>query len=112
VEDVPQAGKRWVRVGAPGRETSIILAPAATPEQAPAVGHQGAGRVWLFLRSRDCDIDHAHLTAAGNRFETAPRRESYGSVAVFRDPFGNRRDLIGPPSRPDPTTAPDFSAGG
>jgi hypothetical protein len=36
---------------------------------------------------------HSALTRAG--FET-PRRDAYGKVAVFQDPFGNRWDLIEP----------------
>jgi uncharacterized glyoxalase superfamily protein PhnB len=38
------------------------------------------------------------MTAAGITFEEAPRHEAYGTVAIWRDPFGNRWDLIGPPA--------------
>jgi uncharacterized glyoxalase superfamily protein PhnB len=34
------------------------------------------------------------MTAAGVLFEEEPRQETYGTVAVWRDPFGNRWDLI------------------
>jgi uncharacterized glyoxalase superfamily protein PhnB len=34
------------------------------------------------------------MSAAGVLFEEEPRHEPYGSVAVFRDPFGNRWDLL------------------
>ena len=40
--------------------------------------------------------DHARLVAAGVTFLEQPRHESYGSVAVFVDAFGNKWDLIGP----------------
>ncbi|MEM6887984.1 MAG: VOC family protein [Pseudomonadota bacterium] len=96
VEDILQEGKRWVRVRAPGAQTSIILARASTAEQESAIGAQGGGRVWLFLRTQDFDRDHSRLVAAGVHFEEDPRQESYGTVAVFRDPFGNRWDLLGP----------------
>jgi uncharacterized glyoxalase superfamily protein PhnB len=36
------------------------------------------------------------MLAAGVIFEEAPRHEVYGTVAVWRDPFGNRWDLIQP----------------
>jgi hypothetical protein len=36
------------------------------------------------------------MTAAGVEFETAPRTESHGRVAVFLDIAGNRWDLLGP----------------
>ena len=87
-------GKRWVRIAPPGAETEILLARAATETQAKAVGHQGGGRVWLFLQTRDFATDHARLVAAGATFEAPPRDEPYGRVAVWRDPFGNRWDLI------------------
>ncbi|MEL7261695.1 MAG: VOC family protein, partial [Pseudomonadota bacterium] len=50
----------------------------------------------LFLATEDFSTDHARLIAAGIRFEEEPRVEPYGTVAVFRDPFGNRWDLLQP----------------
>ena len=64
--------------------------------QRAAIGDQAGGRVWLFLRTDDFARDHARLTAAGVVFEEAPRHEVYGIVAVWRDPWGNRWDLIQP----------------
>lgn len=95
-EDIPQGHKRWVTVCPPGGGTRIVLAQAETPAQVAAIGAQGAGRVWLFLHTDDFPRDHASMLAAGVVFEEAPRRAPYGSVAVWRDPFGNRWDLIGP----------------
>ena len=86
--------KRWVRVAPKGAETAILLARAATPEQQAAIGAQGGGRVWLFLESKDFDADHARMTANGVTFEEPPRDEPYGRVAVWRDPWGNRWDLV------------------
>lgn len=94
VSDIDQGRKRWVEVRTPGTDTSIILARADGPEQVAAIGAQGAGRVWLFLQTDDFDRDHARLKASGIVFEEEPRHEPYGTVAVFRDPFGNRWDLI------------------
>lgn len=94
VADIDQGRKRWVEVRAPGAQTSIILARADTPEQVAAIGAQGGGRVWLFLHTDDFAADHTRLLAKGVQFEEAPRTEPYGTVAVFRDPFGNRWDLI------------------
>lgn len=96
VEDTPAGGeKRWVRVAPPGsRETALLLARAATPEQRAQVGRQSGGRVFLFLHTDDFRRDHARLLAAGVEFEEAPREEAYGTVAVFRDLYGNRWDLL------------------
>ena len=90
------AGKRWVLVAPPGGGTRLLLARAVTPEQRAAVGNQAGGRVFLFLRTDDFERDHAAFAARGVVFAEAPRREPYGQVAVFTDPFGNRWDLIGP----------------
>ena len=87
------AEKRWVRVTQPGGGTSFILARAVDDQRA-AIGQQGGGRVWLFLESEDFDADHARMQAAGIHFEEDPRDEPYGRVAVFRDPWGSRWDLI------------------
>jgi len=95
LEDTVQgAGKRWVRVAPTGAETGFLLAKAVGDEQISAIGNQGGGRVWLFLATDDFDRDHAAMLAKGVTFEETPRDEPYGKVAVFRDPFGNRWDLI------------------
>lgn len=94
-EDIDQGHKRWVRVTPPGGGAGFVLAQAADDRQTAAIGDQGAGRVWLFLQTDDFAADHARLLAAGVTFEEEPRHEVYGTVAVFRDVFGNRWDLIG-----------------
>jgi len=97
IENTPlTAGKRWIVVAPPGaRETRLLLAKADGPEQAARIGDQTGGRVFLFLRTDDFDRDHAAMIARGVEFLEAPRIEAYGKVAVFRDPFGNKWDLIG-----------------
>ena len=94
--DLDQGRKRWVTVEPPGGGCRIVLARADTPDQRAAIGAQGAGRVWLFLETDDFAATAARLTAAGAAFEEAPRLEPYGTVAVWRDPFGNRWDLVQP----------------
>ncbi len=94
VEDIDQGRKRWVRVRPSGGGPAFILARANNPEQEAAIGRQGAGRVWLFLETQDFARDHLQLKEAGVVFEEDPRHEPYGTVAVFRDKFGNRWDLI------------------
>ena len=96
LEDTPvSAEKRWVRVAPPGGGPTLLLARAATPEQAQSVGRQAGGRVFLFLETDDFARDHAQFTARGVRFVEPPRHESYGTVCVFEDLYGNRWDLIG-----------------
>jgi catechol 2,3-dioxygenase-like lactoylglutathione lyase family enzyme len=87
-------GKRWVLVGPPGGQAALLLARATTPAQLAAIGQQTGDRVGFFLMSDDFGADHARMLAAGVTFEEDPRHEPYGSVAVWRDPFGNRWDLL------------------
>ncbi len=95
VEDIDQGHKRWVTVAAAADAfPRLLLARATTPDQAARVGDQTGGRVGFFLHTDDFDADHARMKAAGVRFLEAPRREAYGSVAVFEDLYGNRWDLL------------------
>jgi catechol 2,3-dioxygenase-like lactoylglutathione lyase family enzyme len=94
IDDIDQGRKRWVTVEPPGGGVRLVLARAEGPEQSAAIGNQCGGRVWLFLETEDFARDHARMTAAGVLFEEAPRFEPYGTVAVWRDPWGNRWDLI------------------
>lgn len=97
--------KRWVVVTPPG-SASILLARAVDEQQRRAIGDQAGGRVFLFLETDDFAATHAAFLAKGVRFAEPPRTEPYGTVAVFKDLYGNRWDLIGPAiSRPDPVPA-------
>ena len=88
-------GKRWVVMAPPGGGSNLLLA-RALGDQAAAIGRQAGGRVGFFLTTPDFAADAARITGAGATFEEPPRHEPYGVVAVFRDPFGNRWDLIEP----------------
>ena len=91
----PEQDKRWVLVAPPGSAgASILLARAATPDQAAFIGNQAGGRVFLFLQTDDFARDHAAMSAKGVRFVRPPKVEPYGTVAVFEDLYGNRWDLI------------------
>ncbi|HWH81120.1 MAG TPA: VOC family protein [Burkholderiaceae bacterium] len=61
--------------------------------------HDTGGRVFLFLYTDDFARDHARLRAAGVTFVREPKHEPYGTVAVFRDPWGNLWDLVEPAPR-------------
>lgn len=88
-------GKRWVLVTPPGSDgCALLLARAANGDQQAAIGNQTGGRVGFFLQTDDFERDHADMVSRNVHFEEPPRRESYGLVAVWRDPFGNRWDLI------------------
>jgi catechol 2,3-dioxygenase-like lactoylglutathione lyase family enzyme len=91
----PEQDKRWVLVAPAGSAgCSLLLARAATAEQAAFIGNQAGGRVFLFLETDDFARDHAAMTAKGVRFVRPAKTEPYGTVAVFEDLYGNRWDLI------------------
>ena len=99
VEDivVPEQAKRWVVVAPPGStESRLLLARAVGDEQSSRIGNQTGGRVFLFLSTDDFWRDFRSFKARGVVFVREPKEESYGTVAVFRDLYGNLWDLFEP----------------
>ena len=97
VEDTyqPQQDKRWVLVAPPGSEgVTLLLARASTPEQERFIGNQSGGRVFLFLSTDDFWRDYNRMVSLGITFVREPKVESYGTVAVFKDLYGNLWDLL------------------
>ena len=89
-------GKRWVTVEPAGGGARLLLAKADGAKQTASIGNQTGGRVAFFLETDDFARDHAAMLARGVEFREAPRREPYGTVAVFADLYGNLWDLIQP----------------
>jgi catechol 2,3-dioxygenase-like lactoylglutathione lyase family enzyme len=97
VEDKPieAQNKRWVLLAPPGStETRLLLARAMDEEQGSRVGNQTGGRVFLFLHTDDFWRDFRRYQERGVTFVRAPEEETYGTVAVFRDLYGNLWDLL------------------
>ena len=95
--DLPDEGKRWVVVSPPGAsESRLLLARASTPAQPERIGDQTGGRVAFFLHTDDFWRDYEAYRARGVAFIREPSEHDYGTVAVFRDAFGNLWDLIEP----------------
>ncbi|MEO8218367.1 MAG: VOC family protein [Acidobacteriota bacterium] len=93
--DVPEQSKRWVVVSPPGAvDSQLLLARASTPQQHSRIGDQTGGRVFLFLHTDDFWRDYASYKTKGVIFVRDPKEESYGTVAVFEDLYGNLWDLI------------------
>jgi len=88
--------KRWVLVAPKNSDgCQLLLAKAANDEQASRVGNQTGGRVFLFLHTDDFWGDYHTYTSKGIEFVRQPTKEAYGTVAVFKDLYGNLWDLIG-----------------
>ncbi|GKX33001.1 MAG: extradiol dioxygenase [Rhizobiaceae bacterium MnEN-MB40S] len=98
VEDTPLGGgKRWVLVRpSGGNGASLLIAEATDDAQRAAIGRQTGGRVGFFLHTDNFARDRRQMLDRGVEFLEEPRFEAYGTVAVFRDPFGNSWDLIEP----------------
>ncbi len=97
VEDTyqPEQDKRWVVVSPPGSiGTTILLAKASNTEQESFTGNQTGGRVFLFLNTDDFWRDYNEMIARGIEFVREPKEAPYGTVAVFKDLYGNLWDLL------------------
>ena len=105
VEDIcleqEQPDKRW-GVVKPRCATgcSLLLAKAVDKKQASAIGEQAGGRVFLFLHTDDFWRDYEAMKSKGVVFMETPRKEMYGTVAVFMDLYGNKWDLLEPSTDP------------
>lgn len=99
IEDIeqPEQQKRWVVVAPPGStESRVLLARAVSDEQSSRIGNQTGGRVFLFLYTDDFERDYRRYRNNGVIFVREPKTESYGTVAVFKDLYGNLWDLFQP----------------
>jgi catechol 2,3-dioxygenase-like lactoylglutathione lyase family enzyme len=102
VEDreVPEQKKRWVVVAPSGDAGAhLLLARASDDEQAAYIGNQTGGRVFLFLYTDNFNRDYEKLKSRGVVFVREPQTFDYGTVAVFRDLYGNLWDLLEPADR-------------
>jgi catechol 2,3-dioxygenase-like lactoylglutathione lyase family enzyme len=89
--------KRWVVVTPPGAaDSGLLLAKAVDDEQRSRIGNQTGGRVVLFLYTDDFWRDYERYKHQGVDFVRDPQVQSYGTVAVFRDLYGNLWDLLEP----------------
>lgn len=97
IEDTyqPEQNKRWVVVRPKGDgATSLLLARASTDKQAEFIGRQTGGRVFLFLETDDFWRDYTAYRERGVKFVRDPLEAPYGTVAVFKDLYGNLWDLV------------------
>ena len=89
--------KRWVLVRPPkANECCLLLAKAVNAEQKDSIGNQTGGRVFLFLYTDDFWRDYEKMKKRGILFTRPPKEEVYGTVAVFKDLYGNLWDLLEP----------------
>jgi len=89
--------KRWVLIAPHGSSACcLLLAKADNEEQKGRVGNQTGGRVFLFLNTDNFERDYQNLLDKKVTIVRQPVKETYGTVAVFADLYGNLWDLIEP----------------
>jgi len=94
---VPELGNfRWLTVGWPGQDVSIVLMAipgppvmdAETGEQVRSLMAKGfAGTI--FLTTDDVHASYEQLKGRGVDFSEQPEERPYGIDSAFRDPSGN-----------------------
>lgn len=99
VEDtILSDAKRWILIApSPSAECCLLLAKAANDEQSSRVGNQTGGRVFLFLYTDNFQKDYQNLKNHNITIAREPVIETWGTVAVFEDLYGNLWDLIEKP---------------
>lgn len=97
VEDsILSDSKRWVLISPGVDSCKLLLAKATDEKQKASIGNQTGGRVFLFLYTDDFWRDYEELKIKDVNFVRPPSEQPYGTVAVFKDLFGNLWDLIEP----------------
>jgi uncharacterized glyoxalase superfamily protein PhnB len=76
----------------------LLLARAVGDEQSSRIGNQTGGRVLLFLYTDNLWRDFREYKSKGIAFVREPKEEEYGTVAAFKDLYGNLWDLLGTPN--------------
>ena len=75
--------QRWIELGIPGAETGLVLFTADGQED----------RIGTFVNlsfwSDDVQATYEQLKAKGVEFVKPPKKEDWGTSAIFKDPDGN-----------------------
>lgn len=75
--------QRWIELRLPGGSTCLVLFTA--PGQEDRVGSM----MNLAFSVSDIETTHRQMSARGVEFVQEPKKESWGTSALFRDPDGN-----------------------
>ncbi|MBI3792417.1 MAG: VOC family protein [Gemmatimonadetes bacterium] len=82
--DAPMGpGMRWIELRIPGAETRVVL--FTVPGQENRIGTFSG----LSFMCDDVAATHAALVAHGVTFRQPPKKEEWGTSAIFSDPDGN-----------------------
>jgi catechol 2,3-dioxygenase-like lactoylglutathione lyase family enzyme len=76
-------GMRWIEVRIPGAQTGLALFTPPGQEDRIGTFHS------MSFATDDVEKTYRELTARGVEFVQPPKKESWGTSAVFKDPDGN-----------------------
>ncbi|GAA1477234.1 VOC family protein [Nocardioides aestuarii] len=94
-DDLDLGFMRWLTIGVPGQDTSLLLELVGGPQHDEATAAQVRELVTkgalggLFLVSDDVHATYAALVEAGVEVTQEPVEQPYGTDFGIRDPFGN-----------------------
>lgn len=94
-DDIDLGFMRWLTVGVPGQDTSLLLELVGGPQHDADTAAQVRDLVTkgalggLFLLSDDAHATYAALRDAGVEITQEPTAQPYGTDFGLRDPFGN-----------------------
>jgi catechol 2,3-dioxygenase-like lactoylglutathione lyase family enzyme len=84
ITDQPfQPGIRWIELGIPGADTRVVLFTA--PGQESRIGEFQPMAFW----SDDVEGTYEQLSKKGVEFTQKPKKEEWGTSAIFKDVDGN-----------------------
>ncbi len=95
-DDIDLGFMRWLTVGVPGQDTSILLELVGGPQHDDSTAAQVRELVTkgalggVFLLSDDVHATYAALRDAGVEITQEPVQQPYGTDFGIRDPFGNQ----------------------
>ena len=95
-DDIDLGFMRWLTIGVPGQDTSLLLELVGGPQHDEATAAQVRELVTkgalggLFLVSSDVHATYAALRDAGVEITQEPVEQPYGTDFGIRDPFGNQ----------------------
>jgi predicted enzyme related to lactoylglutathione lyase len=81
--DQPFGAQRWIELMIPGADTGVVL--FTSPGQEDRIGTFSNIAFW----SDDVQKTYQELTGRGVEFQQPPKKESWGTSAIFKDLDGN-----------------------
>lgn len=78
-----EGGQRWIELRIPGAQTGLVLFTPPGQESRIGTFHN------MSFHSDDVQKTYDELVGKGVEFVSPPKKESWGTSAIFKDPDGN-----------------------